>query len=136
MINRSNFYIAILFLALLTSFGMVSCRKILDTDPLDKFSNENFWTSETNAMMALTGVYRGNIQMNNLAEFSPTDWWSYMGMIFLETPTDNAYHRAGDNNLFNRLSNGTMTADNGHLQLYWQNSYRRIARANFFLEKY
>ncbi|WP_315823846.1 RagB/SusD family nutrient uptake outer membrane protein [Paraflavitalea speifideaquila] len=111
-----------------------SCRKELDKTPLSQFANETFWTSETNALLALTGVYRGNIQMNGLAEFSATDWWSYHGLLYLEFATDNAYDRRGDNSAMNRMSNGTLTADNGYLGNYWSASYSRIARCNYFIE--
>ena len=92
---------------------MVSCRKELDRAPLDQFSSQTFWETEQNTMLALTGVYRGNIQMSvnpTSAEFSATDWWSYHGLLYLEFATDNAYDRRGDNSGFNTLTNGTLTA--------------------------
>lgn len=124
--------VAVALCGLLLTAG--ACREKLDTVPLDQFSNETFWTSENNVMMALTGVYRGGIQMNVGTEFSPTDWWSYHGLLYLEFATDNAYDRRGDNSAYNRLTNGTSTADIGILGNYWKASYDRIARANFFLE--
>lgn len=111
-----------------------SCQKQLDTNPLDKFSNDVFWNSENDVLLALTGLYRGEIQMNSLAEFSPTDWWSYHGLLYLEFASDNAYDRRGDNSAFNKLSDGTLTSSIDILGNYWNLSYRRIARANFFLE--
>jgi hypothetical protein len=116
------------------AFAGSACSKKLDKSPLADYSNEVFWTSEQNAMLALTGVYRGNIQMAKSAEFSVTDWWSYHGLLYLEFATDNAYDRRGDNAVTNRLSNGTMTADLGILGDFWNASYLRIGRANFFLE--
>jgi len=114
-----------------------SCKKELNKAPLDQFSSETFWTSEQNIMLALTGVYRGNIQMASNptgAEFSATDWWSYHGLLYTEFATDNAYDRRGDNSGFNTLTNGTLTATNGYLGNYWTASYARIARCNYFLE--
>lgn len=122
---------------LILSGGLSSCRKELDKTPLDQFSNEAFWTSEPNVMLALAGVYRGNIQMSvnpTGAEFSATDWWSYHGLLYTEFATDNAYDRRGDNSGFNTLTNGTLTATNGYLGNYWTASYARIARCNYFLE--
>jgi hypothetical protein len=43
-------------------------QKQLETNPLDKFANETFWTNETNARAALTGLYKAEMQMNSLAE--------------------------------------------------------------------
>ncbi|SMC46752.1 RagB/SusD family nutrient uptake outer membrane protein [Pedobacter africanus] len=124
------------FLLILVALAS-ACRKELDKTPLDQFSNEAFWTSEQNIMQALTGVYRGNIQMlanPTGAEFSATDWWSYHGLLYLEFATDNAYDRRGDNSGFNIMTNGTHTANNIYLSYYWNASYTRIARCNFFLE--
>ncbi len=112
---------------------IVSCSDQLDLVPLDSFSNESFWTSESNALLALTGVYRGNISHEVTA--APTDWWSYAGMLFLDMATDNAYDRRGDNAPFNRLSNGTMNSNNVNLlEHYWERSYQKIGRANYFME--
>ncbi|WP_160715813.1 RagB/SusD family nutrient uptake outer membrane protein [Chitinophaga solisilvae] len=122
--------LVILFMAV----AAVSCKKALDKSPLNNYSNEVFWTSEQNALLALSGVYRSNIQMTKAAEFSATDWWSYYGLLMLEFATDNAYDRRGDNAALNRLSNGTLTADNSILSDYWNASYIRIGRCNYFLE--
>lgn len=127
--SKPGFFIAIL---LITFFS--SCRKKLEQAPLTSFSNETFWNSEQNALLALTGVYRGDIQMTKSAEFNPSDWWSYHGLLYLEFATDNAYDRRGDNSVYNKLTNGTMTANIGILGNYWRASYDRIARANYFIE--
>lgn len=125
-----NYYIQLLVLVLL---GGVACNKELEKSPLDRFDTSTFWTNETNVMLALTGVYRGNILANG-AEFSPTDWWSYNGMLFLEFASDNAFDRRGENSPFHKLSNGTLTATNDVLGQYWSGSYTRVARSNYFLE--
>lgn len=123
-------YIRMLVLLTLVLFN--SCKKDLEKSPLDQFSSASLWTSESNAMLALTGVYRGNISVG-VPNANPTDWWSYAGLVFMEFATDNAYDRRGDNSVFNKLSNGTLTADNGLLSQYWSQSYARVARCNDFL---
>lgn len=110
-----------------------ACDTELEKDPLDQFATETYWQSENEAYLALTGVYRGNIQMNN-PEFSPTDWWSYNGLMFLEFASDNAYDRRGDNAAPVKLSNGTNTSTNGYVKNYWEYSYNKISRSNDFLE--
>lgn len=133
--KQTTRYIRTISIAALSAITLLpACRKELDKSPLYQFANETFWTSEGNAVLALNGVYRGNIQMNQLAEFSATDWWSYHGLLYLEFATDNAYDRRGDNSAMNRLSNGTLTADNSYLSNYWNASYSRVARCNYFLE--
>jgi len=131
---KHKFSISILIILIGIS---TSCRKELDKTPLDQFSNEIFWTTEQNVLQALTGVYRGNIQMSSnptSAEFSVTDWWSYHGLLYLEFATDNAYDRRGDNSALNTLTNGAITASNGYINNYWTAAYSRIARCNYFLE--
>lgn len=111
-----------------------ACKDQLMTNPLDQFANSVFWNSENDALLAVTGLYRGEIQMSSGAEFSPSDWWSYYGLLYLEFASDNAYDRRGDNADLNKLSDGTLTSSVGVLSNYWKNSYKRIAKVNFFLE--
>src|SRR4051812_33788213 len=89
---------------------ILACKKQLENSPLDSFDSATFWTSEGNAKLALTGVYRGNISVGT-ANANPTDWWSYAGLLFTEFATDNAYDRRGDNSVFNKLTNGTLTSN-------------------------
>lgn len=129
IINKNKSVIALTVIILVIS----GCAKKLDKSPLDKFDNATFWTSEANVQLALAGVYRGNI-LTNTAEYNPTDWWSYNGLIWLEMATDNAYDRRLDNSAVNRLTNGTLINSNANLGYYYTNSYLRIARCNYFLE--
>ena len=55
---------------LIYMLSCVSCD--LERFPLDQFSEESFWTSEDNAMLALTGIYKANILFGK-PEFGPTD---------------------------------------------------------------
>ncbi|WP_343701680.1 RagB/SusD family nutrient uptake outer membrane protein [Chitinophaga sp.] len=119
--------------AALLSTLLAGCAKELEKSPTDKFDGANFWTSESNTLLALTGVYRGNLKFNG-TEVVPSDWWSYAGLLFMEFSTDNAYDRRGENSSYNKLSNGTLTANIDILKSYWSVSYAKIARANYFLE--
>ncbi|MDF9797939.1 hypothetical protein OKW21_003202 [Catalinimonas alkaloidigena] len=135
MIHIANLTFKRILPGLMAGMMLFSCADELDLQPLDSFSNETFWTSESNALLALTGVYRGNIQQNNNPEFRVNDWWSYYGLLFLDMATDNAYDRRGDNAPFSRLSNGQMNSNNVNLLAqYWERSYQKIARSNYFLE--
>ncbi len=109
-----------------------SCDSELEQFPSNSFSKDNFWTSESNANIALTGVYRSGIAYGT--QVVPTDWWTYCGIVFLEFATDNAYDRRGDNATQNRLTNGTLLPNNNILDGYWSGSYKRIAICNDFLE--
>ncbi len=110
----------------------VSCDNELEKFPTNSFAKDNFWTSESNANIALTGVYRGGIAYGT--QVVPTDWWTYCGIVFLEFATDNLYDRRGDNSTQNRLTNGTLLPDNNVIGGYWIGSYKRITICNDFLE--
>ncbi|GBU07690.1 glycan metabolism protein RagB [Bacteroidales bacterium] len=105
----------------------------MDRNPLVEFAEDEFWTSDDNALLALTGIYNGNILFNS-PEYSPTDWWSYGGLIFLEFVTDNGYDRRGSNSNFHKISDGTLLPNNPYINQYWSNSYFKISRCNRFLE--
>lgn len=104
----------------------------LERYPLDEFADDIFWTNEENALLALTGIYKSDITFN-APEYEPSDWWTYGGLIFLEFATDNAYDRRGTNSNFQRMTNGTLLANNDYIKKYWANSYTKISRCNRFL---
>ncbi len=128
-----NKILANLFLVIVL-LGAVSCSDELDQSPSDQFDKANFWTNESNAMIGLSGVYRGNISYGTGANPNPDDWWTYKGLVVFEHTTDNAFDRRGSNALTNKLTNGTLLPDNGVVEAYWKASYIRIAIANDFLE--
>ncbi|UCS95012.1 RagB/SusD family nutrient uptake outer membrane protein [Echinicola marina] len=119
----------VLSLVLLLLF---SCEDKLSQYPSNAFAQENFWRTESDALIALTGMYRGGIEFGT--QVVPSDWWTYCGMVFLELATDNGYDRRGDNSTINRLTNGTLLPNNNVINGYWQGSYKRIAICNDFLE--
>ncbi len=126
--KRIKYYI---LTSLSLMFILASCS--LDRSPLDQFAEDDFWTSEDNAKLALTGLYKANIHFNS-PEYNPSDWWSYGGLLFMELPTDNAYDRRGTNSNFYKMTNGNLLSNNGYIKNYWDNSYAKIARCNRFLD--
>jgi len=135
--NNTKYKIASVLLCVFC-MALSSCEKALEKKPLSQFSNDNFWKSENDAFLALTAIYRGNIQQlqasNADAEFSNTDWWSYHGLVFFDLASDLMYDRRGENTDINRISNGNLVSTNAYVGNYWSNSYLRIGRCNFFLE--
>lgn len=111
-------------------FIICSCN--LDKNPLDQLAENTFFDTPSNSELSLTALYRGNIK--NGLEFSPTDWWSYQGLIMMEHLSDNAFDRRGVNNSLFRISNGTLEASNGVIKNYWDASYQRIGYCNRFLQ--
>ena len=110
-----------------------SCADQLDRSPSNQYDSAKFWSNETNAMIALTGVYRGNIKYQSQDQVNPTDWWNCGGIVFLDLATDNGYDRRGDNSTINRLTDGTLLPNNSVIESLWKGSYRRITLANDFL---
>ena len=138
MTNLLNTYIGrISYIARFAVLSMAlifvsSCDEELEQFPSNAFAKDNFWTSESNANIALTGAYRGAIEYGT--QVVPSDWWTYCGIVFMEFATDNAYDRRGDNSTQNRLTDGTLLPNNNVINGYWKGSYKRIAICNDFLE--
>lgn len=124
-------YYNILYCLIASIIFNTSCS--LERNPLDQFAENEFWTNEGNALIALTGIYRGNTIFNS-EEYSPSDFWSYSGIMFLEFASDNAYDRRGNNSGFFQMVNGNLTANNRFTSSYWTNAYAKIARCNRFLD--
>lgn len=120
---------------------LLSCSSALETSPLTSLDNKTMWNSESNAMLALSGCYRGNIifndPSNNNAHPTENDWCSWSGLYPLELASDNAYDRkattTGISNM-NQISNGTLNTSNASIKNYWASSYSKIARCNIFIE--
>ncbi len=117
-------YGAVLFLAMLIIF---SCKRtFLDKAPYDQISNDNFWNTEDDALMALTGVYA------IAATSTEQDFLSYTTIIFNEQKSDNAFETpAGVREMY---VDGTDNPTNSIIGQTWKTSYVRIGRANFFLD--
>jgi len=112
-----------------------SCSEELDTSPLTSLDDKTIWSSESNAMLALVGCYRGNIPFNSTG--FETDWNSYGGMIFLEFASDNALDRRATttgNSTLHRLSDGNLVTTNASIRNYWVNSYSKVAKCNVFID--
>lgn len=117
---------------LLLTASLASCD--LDRTPLTSYAAADFFTSEQNAMLALTGIYHGNITYGR-EEYGPTDWWSYQGLLMLDICSDNGWDRRGLNSNYGLIAAGTLSASKtGATSTYWSLSYQKIARCNSFLQ--
>lgn len=116
---------------LLVSFvTFFSCD--MDRYPLTAFGEDDFFTSEENARLAIVGLYRGEIDFNT-PEYSPSDWWGYAATILLDGITDMGYDRRGFNNDIGKLTSGGLLASNGNITRLYQRPYRRISSCNRFI---
>lgn len=107
----------------------------LDRSPLTSYATDGFMKSDQNAMLALTGLYHANIVFGS-EEYSPSDWWSYQGLLMLDICSDNGWDRRGLNSNIGIIASGNLSAArSGATSTYWSLSYKKIARCNDFLEK-
>lgn len=104
----------------------------LERTPLASFSEDTFWTSEENAMIALTGLYRGTLAYG--VDYGVSDWWTYSATIIVDGVSDIGYDRRAFNNDMGKLTSGGLINTNGLIKSFWQNSYKRIEIANRFIE--
>lgn len=97
-----------------------SCEPdFLDRSPVDQLTNENFWESEEQLILAANALYanvkaKNTIDMENMGD--NTLW-----------PSTTAYQQIGSGNYNNDL---------GTLNTEWTTQYRGVRQANAFLENY
>ena len=121
---------AAVFLAASCTALISGCQKsLLDKNPLDQLSTATFWKSESDALLALTGVYNTGSSYESGPQY---DLWKPDTYIrLLDLTTDNGYEK---DNMVGDLNNGNRTATYSPVQILWQTSYQKIARCNNFLE--
>lgn len=106
-------YLTIIFIALFS----VACNS-LDQYPVDRFTEDNYWTSAEKAMSVLNKAYN---QMNN-AEFNYS----------LEALTDNVYQRRAHSEKIISAGQGNAATDKFYNT--WKNSFNCIKTCHIFLE--
>ena len=116
--NKINKYIAIL--ALLTGLVFTSCSDFLDVAPTDFISPENYFNTEQEAVLAVTGVYEN---LNSL-------YGGYFKSGFSANTDEVVFSRMGGE----PMKEHTFNANTGTVSSMWSNLYKGIYYANFFLE--
>lgn len=112
----------------------IACNdSFLDKQPLDQLSTSTFWNTESDANLALTGVYfiEGYETSNaNGAKQTYSFWNQDTHMRVFEATTDNGFEK--DDNVTD-FNNGDMNPSNTVVEALWENAYKKIARCNNFL---
>jgi hypothetical protein len=103
---------ALFFIILLTAFSFNACDDYLDSPMKSDYAVENYYTSQENAEMALSGVY---YTLYN------TDWW------LCDVASDDAVY---GNNGVNFIDNFTAKPDDENLGELWGRAYSTISQAN------
>lgn len=114
-----------LALVLFGSFYLTSCHE-MDLFPQDQLGPDNFWKSERDIEMGLTGVYS---KMKN----GYMDW----NMYWLEGLTDNAYCKHSSQSVFFNMQQGYIEpTTGGPVSGVYAGSYTAISACNVFLKNF
>jgi starch-binding outer membrane protein, SusD/RagB family len=122
----------IVFTLSMVMITMTGCEDFLDKQPLDKLSTATFWKTESDAMLALTGVYHLEGYNNSTSAKQQYSFWNQdTHLRVLEATTDNGFEK--DNNVTD-FNNGNMASSNNVVAALWASSYQKIAKCNNFLD--
>ena len=94
----------------------------LDEQPLAQLSESSFWASESDAVLALTGVYRGGNVGNN--------GYNNELLIMASHTDDSGYKQGAVGVIYSGYLN---PGDAQVVQSIWQRAYVTIFKANYFL---
>lgn len=108
---------------LIFSVSMVSCTdSFLNQSPEDQLSEQTFWQSESDALLALAGAYN--------------DWESFYDLMYMDSASDNGFNCFPWRG-FEYMANGEVTPTTGagsnRTARYY--NYTNIRKYNYFLEK-
>lgn len=119
-INMKNSYWTLIIIVILLS----GCKQDwLNEQPLAQLSEGSFWQSESDAMLALTGIYRGSNVGTN--DYTNED-------LIMSSMTDDSGYKNGAVGV---IYSGYLTEGDGQLvKAVWDRSYRTIFKANYFLQ--
>lgn len=129
--SKSLYFKVATVFAIFTIWALTSCEKFLDKQPLDQLSTATFWKTESDAMLALTGVYFIEGQTSTGAKQQYDLWNQDAYLRLFEATTDNGFEK--DNNVTN-FNNGSLTAAYAPVSGLWSTSYLKIAKCNNFLD--
>lgn len=130
--NRLFHYMKSLPLCGALLLSATSCSdSFFDISNPNEISESNFWKTEDDALMALTGCYDA---MQNGDLFNDyLDGWKF-GFLCRETCTDNGDHSWGDWMLGSSIAKGTSTAKDECFSKYWNCNYELIKRCNTLIK--
>lgn len=124
-------YKGILFSGL--TLAVASCSdSFLDLNNPNQVSDETYWQSENDAVMALAACYDA-MQAANLYNDN-VDGWAF-GFLVRESCTDNGDHTWGDWMLGSTISKGTSATTDECFSMYWNANFEMIKRCNLLISK-
>ncbi|MEO9003138.1 MAG: RagB/SusD family nutrient uptake outer membrane protein [Ginsengibacter sp.] len=119
---KKNNYVP--FALLLLVIGHIGCtKKLLDQQPLAQLSEATFWHSQSDALLALTGIYQGS----DVGDASYTN-----DDLILGSDTDDSGYKNGGIGVI--YSGYLLPSDGQVVGPIWTRAYKTIFRANYFLQ--
>jgi hypothetical protein len=122
LIGMKAILIIIVALPLIT----IGCSDFLDRQPPTVISDNNFWTGEGDARLALIGCYRFQ------TGWSHDDFATPQGLLYLDFAGGNGVEKENFTTLGMASSNTVATS--GNIEWFWKNAYIQIANYNTFLD--
>lgn len=115
-----------IILAFLATLTLTQCKNdFLDRSSLTQIAEDNFWTSESDAYLALNAVY-STLQSKSLYGGNLNGWQGFPGFDNLGDNAFNQYKWEGPG-LF---MEGTIDPSNGPFAAIWTDLYQGVARVN------
>jgi starch-binding outer membrane protein, SusD/RagB family len=103
---------------------LTSCDDYLDLKPVSAFTQENAYTTASDAEAALVGAYDSFAQ----------EYYIWDNVLFNDVISDN-YYAGGDNPEIYAIEDLNITPTNSRLWNNWSQIYNAIAKANIVLQK-
>jgi hypothetical protein len=107
--------------------GISGCSDVLDKQPPSSISDNNFWTGETDALLAIVGCYRFQ------TGWSHDDFATPQGLLYLDFAGGHGTEKENFTTL--GMASSSTVATSGNVGGYWNNAYAQIAHYNTFLDK-
>lgn len=127
--KMNNIFSIVLSAAVLTTAA--SCSDFLQKDNPNQLSQNTFWKTEADALMALTACYDA-LQTINM--YNDNVDGGGFGVIRRESSTDNGWHTWGTWCAGAEISMGTYATSYGHINNYWKGNYEGIKRCNTLIQ--
>ena len=106
-------------------FLFTSCSKdFMEVSPKDQLSDATFWKTESDAQLALTGLYGDGSGWNRV-------WETHWNILWWDLMTDNGYSQFAHDNIM-VMGNGQLSAANPGRTYF---DYTQIRKHNNFIEK-
>lgn len=112
-------------MAVLSVGGFSSCEDMLTEDPDSSYDKDTFFDSESNAEMAIMGIY------NSISDYRHYGWYEMAAHA-----SDDTYYtaRTHSDNTIHDMVHYRVTSANEWVEMLWQLKYQGIDRANMAID--